>query len=282
MQQVQKNFEQIIIPSANMKYVASVRRFPKKPDDKRKHQNTKTRNQPLNSRNTMKTIAKYLPAAALGALLLIGGTSKASAVVIYSQDFTGGASTLAGTAPTVGTGLWTGNNIINLNGNSTGVGGAVSLAFTPSSGFVYDLSATINITGDVGVWEGVGFLQDNSEYGFFGTQTTPTALRTDRWQFWPPGVNANVHSNDILIRLDTTGAQWTTTFFQGGVQWTDTYTYTGGNPTINYVGFVNADGTAVRNVSAFQLTQAVPEPSTYAQVLGGIVTLLLIRRRVQA
>jgi hypothetical protein len=88
-----------------------------------------------------------------------------------------------------------------------------------------------------------------------------------------------VHSNDILIRLDTTGAQWTTTFFQGGVQWTDTYTYTGGNPTINYVGFVNADGTAVRNVSAFQLTQAVPEPSTYALVLGGILPLLVLRRR---
>jgi hypothetical protein len=36
MQQVQKNLEQIIIQLASMKYVASVRRFPKKPDDKRK------------------------------------------------------------------------------------------------------------------------------------------------------------------------------------------------------------------------------------------------------
>jgi hypothetical protein len=35
MQQVQKNFKQIIIQSASMKYVAYVRRFPKKPDDKR-------------------------------------------------------------------------------------------------------------------------------------------------------------------------------------------------------------------------------------------------------
>jgi hypothetical protein len=30
------------------------------------------------------------------------------------------------------------------------------------------------------------------------------------------------------------------------------------------------------------LTQAVPEPSTYALVVGGLATLLLIRRRVQA
>ncbi len=60
------------------------------------------------------------------------------------------------------------------------------------------------------------------------------------------------------------------------------YTYTSGNPTINYVGFVS-EGTAVGSVSAFQLTAtAVPEPSTYAMVLGGIATLLLIRRRVQA
>jgi hypothetical protein len=230
----------------------------------------------------MNKLAKYLPAAALGALLLIGGTSKASAATIYSQTFTGGTNPLVGTSVTTGDGIWTGANIIDRNGNSTGIGGALSLDFTPESGYVYDLSATINLTGAVGTWEGVGFLTSNSEYGFLGAKNTPTALRTDRWQFWPQGVNANVGSNDILIRLDTTGAQWTTTFFQGGVQWTDTYTYIGGNPTINYVGFVNADGTAVRNVSAFQLTQAVPEPSTYALVLGGIVTLLLIRRRVQA
>jgi hypothetical protein len=127
----------------------------------------------------------------------------------------------------------------------------------------------------------VAFMQDNSAYGWFPPINTPAALRTDRWQFWPQGVNANVGSNDILIRLDTTGTQWTTTFFQGGVQWTDTYTYTGVNPTINYVGFVS-EGTAVGSVSAFQLTQAVPEPSTYALVLGGIATLLLIRRRVQS
>jgi hypothetical protein len=228
----------------------------------------------------MNKLAKYLPAAALGALLLIGGTSKASAVVIYSQDFTGGASTLAGTAPTVGTGLWTGNNIINLNGNSTGVGGAVSLAFTPSSGFVYDLSATINVTAVNGSWIGVGFLPNNATFGWF--PSNPAALRTADWQIWPQAFNANVlTSNDVLIRLDTTGVQWTTSMYQGGTQIGSTYTYNTANPTINFVGFVS-EGTAVGNVSAFQLTQAVPEPSTYALVLGGIATLLLIRRRVQA
>jgi hypothetical protein len=231
----------------------------------------------------MNKLAKYLPAAALGALLLIGGTSKASAATIYSQTFTGGTGPLVGTSVTTGDGIWTGANIINLNGNTTGIAGALSLDFTPSSGFVYDLTATINVTGSFGTWAGVGFLTDNGEYGFLSAPFSPTALRTDRWQVWAgAGANYTATSNDILIRLDTTGAQWTAAFFQGGVQMGNTYTYTGGNPTINYVGFVNADGTAVRNVSAFQLTQAVPEPSTYALVLGGIATLLLIRRRVQA
>jgi hypothetical protein len=212
----------------------------------------------------MNKLAKYLPAAALGALLLIGGTSKASAATIYSQTFTGGTNPLVGTRVTTGDGIWTGANIIDRNGNTTGTPGAVSLDFTPSSGFVYDLTATINLTGAVGAWAGVGFLQDNGEYGFFGTQTTPTALRTDRWQVWAgPGANYTATSNDILIRLDTTADHWTTSMYQGGTQMDSTFTYTT-NPTITRVGFVS-EGTAVGSVSAFQLT-AVPEPT--AALLG--------------
>ena len=233
----------------------------------------------------MNKLAKYLPAAALGALLLIGGTSKASAATIYSQTFTGGTGALAGTTPTVGTGTWTPDipisSVIDLNGNTTAQYGSISLAFTPTSGFVYDLSATINVTAPNGSWLGVGFLQANDAYGFFGTKNTPAALRTERWQIWPQAANYTQSSNDVLIRLDTTGTQWTAAYFQGSVQMGDTYTYTSGNPTINWVGFIT-EGTAVGNVSAFQLTQAVPEPSTYALVVGGIATLLLIRRRVQA
>jgi hypothetical protein len=53
----------------------------------------------------------------------------------------------------------------------------------------------------------------------------------------------------------------------------------GYNPVIEYVGF-GADATG-GTISNFSLT-AVPEPSTYALVLGSIATLLLIRRRIQA
>jgi hypothetical protein len=231
----------------------------------------------------MKTIAKHVSAGILSVLLLIAGTGKASAAVLYSQTFTGGTGALAGTTSTTGNGTWTPDiaisSVVNRNGITTAQYGSISLAFTPQSGFVYDLTATINVTAANSSWLGVAFLQDNNPYGFFGTKTSPAALRTDRWQIWAgPGANYTQTSNDILIRLDTTGAQWTAAHFQGGVQMGDTYTYTSGNPTINYVGIVT-EGTAVGSVSAFQLTQAVPEPSTYALVLGGILTLLLIRRR---
>ena len=229
----------------------------------------------------MKTIAKHVSAGILSVLLLIAGTGKASAAVIYSQTFTGGTGALAGTTSTTGNGTWTPDiaisSVVNRNGITTAQYGSISLAFTPQSGFVYDLTATINVTAANSSWLGVAFLQDNNPYGFFGTKTTPAALRTDRWQIWPQAANYNLSSNDVLVRLDTTAAQWTVAYFQGGGQMGDTYTYTSGNPTINWVGIVT-EGTAVGSVSAFQLS-AVPEPSTYAMLLGGILNLSLIRRR---
>jgi hypothetical protein len=180
-----------------------------------------------------------------------------AASVIYSQTFTGGAVPLAGTTSTSGGGTWAGDNIINLDGNSTAVGGAISLPFAPQSGFVYDLTATINVTTVNGSWVGVGFLETNATYGW-----SSAALRTADWQVWPQGFNANVlTSNEVLVRLDTTGSQWKTAMYQGGVQIGSTFTYAT-NPTITYVGFV-AEGPAVGSVSAFKLT-AVSNSPTFA------------------
>jgi hypothetical protein len=227
----------------------------------------------------MKTIAKYIPAAALGSLLLIGGTNKASAVTIYSQTFTGGTGALVGTTSTTGGGTWAGAGDININRNGLleGGWGAVSLAFTPTSGLVYELTATIS-SQYWGSWIGVGFLPDNSLYGW--SPNNPVALRTATgWGISPQVGSATLTSNTVTIQLDTTLANWTTSIYQGGTQIGSTYTYTT-NPTITRVGFVS-DGSGGQ-VNAFQLT-AVPEPSTYAMVLGGLLNLSLIRRRrVQA
>jgi hypothetical protein len=204
---------------------------------------------------------------AMGAMPLLAVTIpvvnpsfESNSTLIYEQDFAGGNTPLVGTSSTTGGGSWEGANIINLDGNSTGLDGAISLPFTPQSGFVYELTATIDLTGAPGTWLGVGFLESNSLYGFLppaATVSTPTALRTGDWQVWPQAVNADVlASNEVVIRLDTTGAQWTTSMYQGGDQIGSTYTYTSGNPTINYVGFVST-GDAVRNVSAFQLKSAM-------------------------
>ena len=224
----------------------------------------------------MKTIAKHVSAGILSVLLLIVGTGKASAV-IYSQDFPLNGNPLLGTTSTVGGGTWTGNNLFNIAGYTTGSSGAIALAFTPVSGKIYDLTATINIANANESWIGAGFLSTiNDAYGFTGSPNSSAAIRNGgAWTTFPGGGNG-ITSTDLRIRLDTTGAQWVSSFYQGGVQMGSAYTYTTGNPTINYVGFVS-EGTAVGSVSAFQLT--VPEPSTYAMVLGGLLNLSLIRRR---
>jgi hypothetical protein len=232
----------------------------------------------------MKALSKQIPKTKVAVLVVLFMTNAfssgiASSTVIYSQDFTGGTNPLVGTTSTTGGGTWVGSGIVTLDG-TTGGDGADSLAFTPQSGFIYNLTATISITSP-DPWIGVGFLESNGTYGFFGSQITPTALRTADWQIWPQGVNANsLISNDILVQLDTTGAQWTAAMFQGDTQIGSTYTYAT-NPTINWVGFVS-DGASSGSVSAFELT-VVPEPSTWALLAMGLMTILFFRcRRRQA
>lgn len=226
----------------------------------------------------MKTPLKTLLIAALAHAGLSVG---ANAAIILSQDFsTGDGSALLGTTSTVGNTTWSGNSLLNTAGYTLSDGGAIGLAFTPVSGKIYDLTATINIAPANTTWIGAGFLPSTGAdaYSFLATPNTPTAVRNgDAWSTFP-GANYSINSADLRIRLDTTGAQWKSSYFQGGVQMGSTHTYTSGNPTINYVGFVNAEGGGVGGVSAFQLT-AIPEPSTYAMVIGGILNLSLIRRR---
>jgi hypothetical protein len=242
-----------------------------------------------NMKTTMKTLLGKTPKTTLalfGALLMTTSLlgSKASASVIYSQDFPLDGNPLLGTTSTVGGGTWSGSNLFNIAGYTTGDGGAIALAFTPQSGLLYELTATINIGNANDSWIGAGFLGSISDaYGFFGTPDTSAAIRNgDAWTTFP-GTTTGITSALLRIRLDTTEAQWKTSYFQGDDQIGSTHTYAlGALPTINYVGFVNETGVAVGSVSSFQLT-AIPEPSTYALFLGGITTLLLIRRqRVQA
>ena len=111
--------------------------------------------------------------------VLLGGNAFAGD--IYTQTFVGGNTPIVGTTSTTGGGNWAGSNIINLDGNSTEGDGAISLPFTPQSGFIYDLKATINVTAPNSSWIGVGFLESNTTYGFLGTKITPALLNTGAW-----------------------------------------------------------------------------------------------------
>ena len=232
----------------------------------------------FNSSNQIKKQITMNTIKSFGILALFAcAVTTSHAAVIYNQVFTGSNTTLAGTTSTVGGGTWTGANLINLNGNTTATAGAVSLAFTPQSGFIYDLTATINVTAANSSWLGLAFNSNNTTYGWFSQN--PAALRNAGWQIWPQSQNFSQTSDNILLRLDTTAAQWTTSQFQGGIQIGTTFTYApAANPTIAFVSLVS-EGLAVGSVSAFELT-AIPEPSTSVLLgLGAASVLFGLRRR---
>lgn len=206
----------------------------------------------------------------------LASQSELPAAVIYSQTFTGGTDPLLGTVSTVGGGTWVGDDFVNLNGSFTGVGKGIGLAFTPVTGKVYDLTATCTAAsgGAYYDWFGVAFspgLGATAWYPDLGS----AALRTvnGKWDLWPSGASFWATTTEIDVRLDTTGAQWTTAFYDGGVQIGATYAFTT-NPTINYVSLVASNTTG--SLSAFQLS-VIPEPASLA--LLGLSAVALLRRR---
>jgi hypothetical protein len=214
------------------------------------------------------------------ALLAFAVQSQAS--VIFSDNFTGsGTNSLGGQTTTTGGGVWQGatDDAIMANGSFAGTG-QKWLNWTPSSGFVYDLKVTINQTS--GDWAGLLY-KPTAGNPIWAGFSTPVGTFLDVETTYPSvGSVGNNGSGDYMIRLDTTAANWTTSYFFNGVQKGSTYTWVT-LPAIDGVGIVtyNNAGTSIGSFSNFELS-AVPEPSTYALILGGIATLLLIRRRVQA
>jgi hypothetical protein len=102
---------------------------------------------------------------------------------------------------------------------------------------------------------------------------------------------------NVGFSLDTTGPTWSINYYQGGTGFNDTAVYQGGSLLgtstgiaagtfqgifLYYTPWAATGAEAQSVVSNFRVVDSVPEPSTYALVIGGIATLLLIRRRVQA
>jgi hypothetical protein len=228
--------------------------------------------------------------------------STAQAVVIYSDDFSGSApADLNGTVPDIrpGSETWlagSGATAWRADGSVAGGGDANAfLPFSPESGKTYTLSVDANPTSpvDSSNWFALGFSETTSVGGGFYNSINATGwmlLRVNRGVQTFLGFNTTsgvTHSTagtgvvKLEVVLDTTESAWTVEWFVDNTS-IRSVSYTA-NPTINYVTFgrlFDASGT----VDNFSLSvSAVPEPASYALVLGGVVTgVIALRRRRQA
>lgn len=214
----------------------------------------------------------------------------ADAATIYNETFSGLSTTdLNGTAPDTTTGgeVWAASTNWNKDGSTDAAASSndnAFLAFTPTAGKVYTLSATLDTP--VGPsWAAIGFVEEaNTTIDFWDNINAATVP----WVLYRSSTNVDSfigevgnwttldegnHSGPITlsIELDTQGAAWTAEWFiNGGSVRSETL---GSNPTgITHVGLGRNAGTSA-SFDNFSLT-VVPEPSSALFVaLGGLALL---------
>lgn len=227
-------------------------------------------------------------------LALSSPQTAAQVTTIYEDDFSGTpGTTLRGTSPDIrpAAETWQFNHASSVDSykadgvvEATAVGrgdGDVSalLPFAPVTGKIYRLTATMASTASSS-WMGFGFADklttDPGTSGLFAF----SSLQGISWllaagpgssgnQYFAGPQNTNLVDNtftsgaqDYEIVLDTSGSQWKTSFYRGGVQRGTTFTYPF-NPTILGAGFSKNDG-AGGTIDNFKLTaedaEVIPEP----------------------
>jgi hypothetical protein len=255
-------------------------------------------------------------------LMMSFSLESAGAQTIYSQDFTiGSGITLHGSTPTLANSFAGGSSgatwnvlsnsataFINKDGSIGGNQNTALLAFTPQSGNVYTLSATLNFTAAPGSWLALGFatrnpaqnagsakLTDNSATGPGGVawMIANDATGNNEQFFAGPGAvpGAGIGNAQALMSgpgtftltldLDTRGSQWSISSFIDGVQLGTNFVYTS-NPTITAVGIgentLGTPGNAKFDTFDLSVT-TVPEPSPLALTGVGAAMLMLVRRK---
>lgn len=214
--------------------------------------------------------------------------------ILYSNYFNGGTWSIAGMAATAANSLVGGTNTVwvdALGTNDTGggmqAGGTPGTAqgdswllpFTPHSGYVYTLSASLTFSGNPGNWVGLGFAQNvptnatggrlsdsavnsysliiltessgNVQY-FAGPSTGGTI--TNKTPFFTAGTGTHA----VQMVLDTTGSKWKVYAFVDGIP-AGTNTYS----TVPLIGAVGFTQNALTTLGTFQwndfaLSQVAP------------------------
>ena len=269
-----------------------------------------------------------LAAAAFAAAACIGLASTASAAVIYQDTFSGGSNTtpLNGAAPTTDNGpsttwtantyaVWSDSGYTNYTLDQSGrTRDSAYLGFTPTSGQIYTLSATLTITS---VDTSNAASSDFVAIGFpgniqAGTNSLGNVSTLNTGWDWPTNIsNLDVSpwillagngsgyyfigpdeagggasfssaavgdANNIAITLNTGANAWTFQVFDNGTAVSPVVSFAT-NPTMTAIGFQNAG--VIGTVGNFELTSSpVPEPATLGLVaLGGMGLLLIGRKR---
>lgn len=247
--------------------------------------------------NTNTSLKNILQAALLTATLLLGISAAQAQLVTNNIAVQNFSFETPVTADYIGVGEFAGANSLanygwNISGANTYLVKNGGGAATYTSGVVGNQALFFEpwADGDVAVWQNlgesfaagtynlsvnVGMGSGFADYGEQATAVFQLLSFTDNGGY---NYNLGVAATSVLVKnyngfLNT---------FNYTLTLNGTESFIGDEIAIILRGFKN-DST-YQNVSFdnVQLTYVVPEPSTYALLLGGLATLLLIRRRVQS